>query len=133
QDVGYGVLQDRLSRLRKGLPRERSTVTAGGRGLRPHKSGRPWGKAVGWLPNPLPDLRSDLPQGGGEGKVASYPPAAKSISSFMFRMMMTVATMAAMTVSQRGAVKAPILRRSAVNITRGSTAKGNCRLRITCD
>ena len=39
---------------------------------------------------------------------------------------------AASPISQIGATSAPIFRLSAVNITSGTTAKGSCRLRITC-
>ena len=43
---------------------------------------------------------------------------------------MTAVT-AASPVSQRGAISAPILCLSAVNITSGTMAKGSCKLKIT--
>src|SRR5262245_66486385 len=47
--------------------------------------------------------------------------------------MMVAAVIAASTVTQRGAINSPIFRRSAVNITNGTIANGNCRLNTTCD
>ena len=44
---------------------------------------------------------------------------------------MSIAVIAASTVIQRGATSTPIFPRSAVNISRGTIANGNCRLRIT--
>jgi protein-S-isoprenylcysteine O-methyltransferase Ste14 len=64
-----------------------------------------------WLPWPRPVLPAQ--------------PSAKSTSSFTFRAMMTAATSTASADTQRGAVNSPILRRSAVNITSGTTAKGS--------
>ena len=58
-------------------------------------------------------------------------PRAKSTSSLTLSAMMMTAVSAASAVTQRGATSSPILRRSAVNITSGTIANGNCRLRIT--
>ena len=44
---------------------------------------------------------------------------------------MSVAVVAASTLTQRGAASTPIFPRSAVNIGWGTIANGNCRLRIT--
>ena len=65
------------------------------------------------------------------GASASHRAIAKSASSFRFSATMTAAMSAATIVSQRGATNAPSLRRSAVNMTSGTTAKESCRLSTT--
>lgn len=64
-----------------------------------------------WLPWPRP---ARPPQ-----------PSAKSTSSFTLSAMITAATSTARALTQSGATNSPILRRSAVNITSGTTAKGS--------
>src|SRR6185312_797999 len=59
------------------------------------------------------------------------PPIAKSQISLTLSPMISTATTAASPVSQRGAARSPSLRRLAVNITSGTTANGNWKLRIT--
>src|SRR5262249_21431278 len=58
-------------------------------------------------------------------------PAARSNGSLRSRAMINAAVRAASTVIQRGATSSPSWRRSAVNITSGTTANGSCRLRTT--
>jgi hypothetical protein len=62
---------------------------------------------------------------GARGRVAAPAELRKSINSFTLSAMMIAATTTASAVTQRGAISSFILRRSAVNITSGTTAKGS--------
>src|SRR4029079_15883207 len=80
-------------------------------------------RCSGFLPNKRP----------GPAPGSAHRPITKSASSFRLSATMIRATTVAIAVSQRGAASSPILRRLAVKTTSGITAKGNCKLNITCE